>query len=231
MDAHQDYWRTFDDRGYPAVIAHSAGNARATAEGAIEQGADFIEIDLWLRKGKFEARHERRVGSLPVLFEKWYLALASKPFNLRMLAELVEDRSGIFLDFKTNSGASAATTAAVLAEVGGKAPVVASSPHWAVLRALHDVAPHIPLFYSIDVTARLDLFRSVVQHDFRPAGISCRGSLLTRPLVEEFQERGIRVVAWTIDDLPRAAELASWGVDGITTHLVDEMHALLAPVS
>lgn len=231
MDAHEDYWRTFDDRGYPAVIAHSAGNARATAEGAVEQGADFIEVDLWLRNGKFEARHERRVGALPLLFEKWYLALASKPFNLRMLADLVGDRSGLFLDFKTNSGASAEATAAVLADVASKAPVVASSPHWEVLRVLHDVAPQVPLFYSIDVTARLDLFRSVMQHDFRPAGISCRGSLLTRPLVEEFQERGIRVVAWTIDDLPRAAELASWGVDGITTHLVDEMHALLAPVS
>lgn len=231
METRIDPWKPFDDRGYPAVIAHSAGNARDTTEGAIEQGADFIEVDLWLRNGRFEARHERRIGALPVLFEKWYLAIASTPFNLRLLAETVEDKSGIFLDLKTNSGASAETAAAVLAEVASKAPVVASSPHWGVLRVLHEVAPQVPLFYSIDVTARLDLFRSVMRHDFRPAGISCRGSLLSRPLVEEFHERGIRVVAWTIDDLPRAAELASWGVDGITTHLVDEMHALLAPVS
>ena len=37
------------------------------------------------------------------------------------------------------------------------------------------------------------------------------------------------VVAWTVDDIDRAAELVGWGVDGLTTHRVAEMRAEFAP--
>jgi len=40
--------------------------------------------------------------------------------------------------------------------------------------------------------------------------------------VEQLRAAGLAVVAWTVDDLERARELADWGVDGITTHRVAE---------
>ena len=51
--------------------------------------ADFIEVDLWVHHGRFEARHERRFpASLPLLFEKWYLRTAPRtPFGLADLLE------------------------------------------------------------------------------------------------------------------------------------------------
>ncbi|WP_373324439.1 glycerophosphodiester phosphodiesterase [Tepidiforma flava] len=87
--------------------------------------------------------------------------------------------------------------------------------------------PAIDLLYSIDVRAKLDLFLSVAERDPLPRGISCRHTLLTRPIVEELRRRGLAVVAWTVDDLDRAQELADWGVDGITTHRVAELREAL----
>jgi len=79
-------------------------------------------------------------------------------------------------------------------------------------------------FYSIDVRAKLDLFLSVSDRDVRPRGVSCRHSLLSAPIVQRLRDRGLLVVAWTVDDADRARELVDWGVHGITTHRVAEMH-------
>jgi glycerophosphoryl diester phosphodiesterase len=225
-------WKPFDDRGYPLVIAHAAGNGIASAQVALDAGADFVEVDIWFRNSSFEARHERRMGPIPLLFEKWYLSLApATPFTLQRLVTGLDGRGGIFLDFKTSQKETADQVARVIEHLPEGAPIVASSQWWPALRHLHSRLPTIPLFYSIDVEPKLDLFRSIVRRDGRAAGISCRESLLTRDIIREMHERGLRVIAWTVDDLARSAQLASWGVDGITTHLVQETHELLLPVS
>jgi glycerophosphoryl diester phosphodiesterase len=82
------------------------------------------------------------------------------------------------------------------------------------------------MFYSADVPARLDLLLSVAERDQRPSGISCRHTLLTENTIARLQRLGLVVVAWTVDELDRAAELARLGVDGITTHRVAELHNL-----
>ncbi len=221
-------WQRFDERGTPAIIAHAAGNNPGAARSAIDCGADFVEVDIWFRGQTFEARHERRVGPLPVLFEKWYVSRApSRPFTLYDLVDATEGEVDIFLDFKTSQPEAAHQVAALLRELPAPARISASSQWWWVLRELYDELPQAAVFYSIDAQAKLDLFRSVIDRDPRPAGISCRGSLLTEGVVREMHDRGIRVAAWTVDDLSEAAQLASWGVDAITTHNVEAMHTLL----
>jgi len=221
-------WRDFDERGFPAVIAHAAGNNAATVDLAVEGRADYVEVDVWFRRAGFEIRHERRLGRVPVLYEKWYLAKApASPFTLLNLFEQLSGKAGVFLDLKSGRAAAAESVAALVAMSPGDNRIAASSQWWPILRHLHDIAPQIPLFYSIDCEAKLDLFRSVIRRDHRPAGVSCRATLLSEPIVEELKARGLRVVAWTVDDLSRAAELASWGVDGITTHLPGDVHTLL----
>lgn len=222
-------WDCFGQRGYPALIAHAAGNDIADARAALADGADFVEVDIWFRNHDFEARHERRMGPVPLLFEKWYLRFApASPFTLERLMEGLDGEGGIFLDFKTSQPEAAEQVARILQAVPVDVPVAASSQWWPGLRRLYDRRPGTTVFYSIDVQAKLDLFRSIVRRDPRPAGISCRESLLTPAIVREMHDRGLRVIAWTVDDLARAAELAEWGVDGITTHLVRPAHDLLA---
>jgi glycerophosphoryl diester phosphodiesterase len=208
-------------RAGPALIAHGAGNTARLARAAIEAGADLLEVDLWVHGDRLEARHERAMYPLPFLFEKWYLRIAPRrPFGLTELLTENDGRAGIFLDLK-NGGERAAEL--IRRSVEMNAPgirIAASAQQWAILRAISRVCPAVETFYSIDVPAKLDLFLSISERDVHPAGVSCRHELLTAPIVDRLHQRGLLVVAWTVDEVDRAAALAAWGVDGITTHRV-----------
>ncbi|GMV86615.1 MAG: hypothetical protein AMXMBFR80_24700 [Dehalococcoidia bacterium] len=216
-------------RSGPAIIAHGGGNSIDRVRDYVAAGADYLEVDLWMHRGRFEARHERRVRMLPLLFEKWYLRRVPSPhYGLVELLEAAAGSSaGIFLDLKNGGAGAAEALETVIAEAGHKPRIVASSQQWQVLRAVAERLPGVDTFYSIDVPAKLDLFLSVQDRDVRPRGISCRHTLLTGPVVRRLIERGLLVVAWTVDDIERGRELAGWGVHGLTTHRVAQMHAAL----
>lgn len=205
--------------GHPAVIAHAAGNAPATVQLALAGEADFIEVDLWVHRGQFEARHERRLPfSLPVLFDNWYLKLPPRRrFGLSDLLREVAGRCGVFLDLKNGGEEAALLVRRALDAARVPVRLAASSQSWGTLRTLRRACPEVAVFFSIDVAAKLELFRSVAQHDRSADGVSCRHTLLSPGLVNEFRGQGIQVVAWTVDNAERARELASWGVDGIAT--------------
>ena len=211
----------------PAIIAHGGGNSARRVDEYLAASPDFLEVDLWLHAGRLEARHERRIKFTPILFEKWYLRRAPRPhFGLEeLLAASGGSPAGIFLDLKNGGAATVAALDRALTRLAARPRIVASSQQWATLRALSVHLPEVKTFYSVDVPAKLDLFRSVTDRDGRPAGVSCHHSLLTRPLVRELIDRGLVVVAWTVDDPARARELVEWGVHGITTHRVAEMRA------
>jgi glycerophosphoryl diester phosphodiesterase len=214
----------------PALIAHGAGNSDSLARAAIADGADFVEVDLWVHNGRFEARHERAAYPLPFLFEKWYLRRIPRvPFGLAELLKATAGRTRIFLDLKNGDALPARFVRHSLDEAGAGVTLAASAQQWHILRALHEVAPEVDLFYSVDVRAKLDLFLSVIDRDVRPRGISCRHNLLSEATIAELHARGLAVVAWTVDDMDRARELLEWGVDGITTHHPREIRRELLP--
>lgn len=214
----------------PAIIAHKGGNTAAQAMLAIEDVADYLEVDLWVHKDRFEARHEARVlHRLPVLFDNGRFSLLTRrPFGLADLFAQTEGHIDIFLDLKNGGADAGRLVRKAIDEADYSQRVVASSQLWPVLRGLHDVAPEVDLFYSMGVRAQLDLFLSVSQRDTKPRGVSCRHSLLTKETIQMLHDRGLLVVAWTVDDIDRAEQLAEMGVDGITTHRVLEIRARLA---
>jgi glycerophosphoryl diester phosphodiesterase len=212
----------------PRFIAHAAGNSEAAALAAIPDGPDFLEVDLWAHNGHLEARHERAAYPLPLLFEKWYLRLAPRsPFSLKALFVTLRSQAAVMLDMK-NGGERAAQMLRDSIEGAPGVTVAASSQSWNLLRAVADHCPGVDLFYSIDVTAKLDLFFSVNERDQRPRGVSCKHTLLTKEIVEMLHARGLLVLAWTVDDVGRARELVAMGVDGLTTHHVAGFRSALA---
>ena len=206
----------------PAIIAHQGGNTPRKVRDALSHLADHLEVDLWVEDGGFEARHDKLLRPLPVLWGGLYRFswAPKKPFGLaELLAETGSD-AGIFLDLKNGGTAAGALLRESIDAAGDPAPrIAASSQLWSVLRGISAAAPEVALFYSIDVRAKLDLFLSVSERDTRPRGISCKHTLITPGLVRRLHERGYLVVAWTVDDADRAMELARWGVDGITTNV------------
>ncbi|MBN3859560.1 glycerophosphodiester phosphodiesterase [Neisseriaceae bacterium PsAf] len=53
--------------------------------------------------------------------------------------------------------------------------------------------------------------------------LHAQGKDLTKSRVVRIKKEGYAVLAWTVNDLNRAKELISWGVDGIITDLVDQV--------
>ncbi len=213
----------------PAVVAHGAGNAFRGLEASVGEGADYVEVDLWVRNGRFEARHERRPLPIPLLVEQWYLRLAPRrPIDLAAVVRRLNGRAGLFLDLKNGGPLAAELLRATLDRYQPKVPVAVSSQWWYILREVAARCPEVSILYSVDVPAKLALFFSVAEHDPVPAGMSCRAELVTPDVVERAHARGLAVVAWTVDDPAQGVELARMGVDGITTDRVREIRTALA---
>lgn len=215
-------------RSAPRLLAHAC-NSLPALETALATHPDFVEVDFWARKDALEARHDRALYPIPVLLAGWRLRRApSVAFKLSHVLHHSRDRAHIFLDFKNGTRAAPALVRATLDAVAPDVRVAASSQHWTTLRAVRALCPEVDLFYSIDVRAKFDLFLSVQQRDPLPVGVSCNHRLLGREAIRQLHARGLLVVAYTVDDLERAAELAAWGIDGITTHRVVAIRDRLA---
>lgn len=221
------YFPAAPGRESPLLLAHAC-NSIPAIEGAIATHPDFVEVDCWARQDALEARHARRLSPLPLLFDGWRLRRApSVAFKLSHVLNHTRDRVHVFLDFKNGVRRAPALVRATLDALDPGIRVAASSQHWPTLRAVSRLCPEVDLFYSIDVRAKFDLFLSVQQRDPMPVGVSCNHRLLGRDAIGQLHQRGLLVVAYTVDDSERAAELASWGVDGLTTHRVDALRERL----
>ncbi|MBN9492201.1 glycerophosphodiester phosphodiesterase [bacterium] len=204
----------------PRFIAHAAGNSEAAALAAIPDGPDFLEVDIWTHNDHLEARHERAAYPFPLWFEKWYFKLAPRqPFSLAQLLATLRSRAAVMLDMKNGTERAAQMLRASIERAPG-ATIAASSQSWNSLRWIAHYCPGVDLFYSIDVLPKLDLFLSVLERDYRPRGVSCRHTLLDSEVVAGLHDRGMLVIAWTVDDIERARDLVAMGVDGLTTHRV-----------
>jgi glycerophosphoryl diester phosphodiesterase len=213
------------------LIAHGGGNTSMATLAALATPADYLEVDLWVHRDRFEARHERRLPfGLPWLYERWYLSrLRLEREPLQRLLDACRDRAGLFLDLKTGGERPSTIVARALASLEARIPVLASSQSWPALRAFRHAVPDVPIYYSVDVISKLDLLFSVIRRDPVPDGVSCNHRLLTPDVIKRFHDNGLGVVAWTVDSDDRALELAGWGVDGITTHRAPELRKLLGP--
>ncbi|MFC3530938.1 glycerophosphodiester phosphodiesterase [Vogesella facilis] len=102
---------------------------------------------------------------------------------------------------------------------GHPAPPLLSSFAWEALLAARDAAPQLPRGWLIeeqwpaDWPARLAELQAVSLHSDH--------LLLTAERVAAVRAAGYRVLAYTVNDPARAAELRQWGVDGIFTDALD----------
>lgn len=200
----------------PFGSAHRAGNNRAHALRAIEAGADLLETDIWLHKGRLELRHKQTLGPIPILWEKWSIAPGWTPrYTLRELLHDAPEDILLFLDFK---GEEMELGPEVLKELQRSAPgrvVAICGRNYPQLQTIAD-EPNILCFYSVGDDEEWPTAQELIAASDYPA-LSIHASLATPDRMTWINELGGVVVCWDVQSEEHMRELRELGVDGFTT--------------
>jgi len=235
--------------GRPTRIAHAYGNRRDKIEAAADADVDFMEADLWYRASEVWVRHERRLGSLPLLFDRrpqgvdsvgpwaltvfpgYYVRLDINPLRLTELLERTQGRCGLLLDIKgsyAGEGAQpyARTLARTLAEAGPATGGVIVCGETEVLDQVREAAPDLDVRYSIEKRRQWENFLRRLEADSRLRGVCMAREFLNDEIVRFLGDNGLQVFCWTIDDAAEARELLALGVDGIISNSIPLLEQL-----
>lgn len=200
----------------PFASAHRAGNSRQAALQAIDAGADLIETDIWLHKGRLELRHKQTLGPIPILWEKWAIEPGWKPrYLLRDLLHDVPENILILLDFKGNELRLGPTVLEELARTAPDRLIATCGRNYPQLQTIDD-APNILTFYSVGDEKEWPLAQEWIATSTTPA-LSIRADLATPERITWINELGGPVVCWDVNDAEDAKRLIAMGVDGFTT--------------
>lgn len=189
-------------------VAHNSGDSLAAARRALRAGADVIEVDVVSLGGELYAGHDSplplvgpRVFRGPRLAEVWEIARA---------ADYVK------LDLKESSPQYLSAVVAFLREREAER-VIVSSRELASLEFLARELPHVVLLLSVPTASRLEALRADTRALAVIDGVTLRHTLLDEDSARWFEERGLLVFVWTVNDFSRVAALVRGGVDGVTT--------------
>jgi glycerophosphoryl diester phosphodiesterase len=226
--------------GRPLRIAHAFGNRRDRIESAIAADVDFIEADLWYRAGDIWVRHERRLGFLPLLYDRkppgiksfgpwaltvfpnYYIRLDVRPLRLAELLKATRDRRRLLLDLKDHLSPDRARAygealLGALREAGcAESSIVCGQTD--ALDGVRQVAPDLDVRYSIERQQQWDAFLRRLDADPALRGVCLHHEFLTDPVARLLEERGLEVFCWTVDEREKARRLVALGVDGIISN-------------
>ena len=118
----------------PLLIAHRAGNEPARLRAAERAGADVIEADLHLRRGRLELRHLKTAGPLPLYWDRWALAPPWRRFDdLDDLLAAARPETALMLDLKGSDPAAARMLSAALSRAARRRARFVSAREWPLL--------------------------------------------------------------------------------------------------
>ncbi len=226
--------------GRTVRIAHAYGNRRAAIETATAADIDFLEADLWERAGELWARHERRLGFLPLLFDRrppgvntigpWTIPVSPvhyvrpdlDPLRLTELLERTRGKRRLLLDVKDNRSGEAArvyaqTLGRTLAEAqAGESVIVCGKTN--LLDSLREAGPNLDVRYSIDEQRKWEAFLRRLDADPGIRGVCMDREFLTEPIAQFLTANGLELFCWTVDDPAEARRLVELGVGGIISN-------------
>jgi glycerophosphoryl diester phosphodiesterase len=197
------------------TVAHRAGNRLDLLHSAEAAGAQYIEADVWLARGRVEVRHAEQIGRLPLLRERWRILVARRPLLLEELLGALAPGTRLLLDLKGADPRLPAAARALLEEHAPRHAYAVCSPNWALLEPFRD-APGAEVWHSVNDEPALAAVGGAVAGSARPV-VTVDHRLLTAERVEALRAFAPTVVAWTVNSPARARELLRWGVGGITS--------------
>lgn len=204
-------------------VAHRAGNDLGLLAAATQGGADLVEADVHLRRGRLEVRHAKSLGPLPLLWEPWYL-VRPNGLLLEQLAAALPGSAPVMLDLKGWQPWLGRRVRDAMARTAPGLPYTVCTRHWRMLDAF-DGLDHVRVVHSARTPgelARLDA--RLARH---PTWGAClHRDLLTVERVQRLRRRAEVVLSWPIDGTTYE-EVVRLGVGAVIT---DEL-AGLPPVS
>ncbi len=213
-----------------ATIAHRAGNDPALARAAYKAGADLIEADVWLYRGRLEVRHTKTMRFLPLLWDRWSVEPGWRPrLLLGELLEALPPGAGIMLDLKGNDAGLPAAILQALDAHPRAGHVAVCSQNWTLVDAFGG-RDGILLIHSVGRARHLRrLAAHLASHkDVAPVAISIQQRLLDPATVRALKDVAGHVMAWPINDAGRVRELVAWGVDGLISDDIEVVREIVA---
>lgn len=209
------------------AIAHRGGNDLDTLREAALLGADVIEADVHLHRARLEVRHQKTIGRLPWLWDKWEIYPAAHP--RMMLGELMDalpPGTTVMLDLK-GVGRAGAEVARALHARSPDHPLLVCARWWPSVLPFRD-APWAKVLLSARGRVELLRLRRRIQQGTPPDGVSVHLAMLTPAIVAEIKERVPLVFTWPVDDDASLAQAHQVGVDGVITKDLEIVRQVVA---
>jgi hypothetical protein len=199
------------------VVGHNVGDQVVTATDAVAFGVGAVEIDVRDIGGGLSASHDQ---PLPFLER-----LAFRGPSLDRSWDIASLRPTVLLHLKDHSDRFVARLSRFLARRPSRRLVIQASSV-ATLESVRRRIPQAERLLLIFNEAELADVRRNAAIDGVADGLSVRESLVTPAVQQWVHGRGLRLFAWTVNDLQRLAQLVRHGLDGVMTENLDLMHLL-----
>jgi glycerophosphoryl diester phosphodiesterase len=201
------------------TIAHNAGNNAETTAAALKRGADVIEIDVITVQNTLAAGR--------VYPWRWLAERVFRGETLNEAWEQAEPAKMIQLDLQeTDRGLLDALIGFLRQAPAGQRVLVSTRDADAILYLRPRLASAVTLLYSVpfpEAVQRVQTNRALAD---AIGGITVFQGLVDADLTAWAHERGLLVLAWTVDDAKRLDALLRLGVDSITTNNLAVIGAL-----
>jgi hypothetical protein len=209
------------------AVAHRAGNDLDVLQEAARLGADVIEADVHLHRNRLEVRHQKSLGPLPWLWDRWELYPASQErLMLDHLLDALPLGQTVMLDLK-GVGQVGPRTLGHLHERSVEHPLLVCARWWPSALAFREVR-WARVLLSARGRTEVARLRRHLRTSPPPYGVSVHLSLLTPALVDEIQARGTLVLSWPVDDTASLTRAQALGIDGVITKDLEIVKELVA---
>ena len=191
------------------IVAHNAGDQESTVRRALLHGATAIEIDVRSVGGTLYATHSPPPELLPLRL--WQAPLFWQAWRYSAPA------SAIKLDLKSTHQHALDLLVQFLEHNASGQQIIISSKDPEALAFFDTNLPDSLEFLSVSTGSEIDTLLETKGRIEGIDGVSTPSWVLSEERVLLLVEHGYLIDAWGVNDVRRLVELASFGVDIITT--------------
>ena len=223
------------------VIAHRGAskafreNTLAAFHGALEMGADWVELDVRRTKcGSTVVHHDATLEDGRLLRD---LNVDELPEHVSTLEAVIDACGDMGVNIEIKNGPEDEDydpehhIVPGIVEIAraklARDKVLVTSFDMGAINAVHDIDPNMATgFLTVDdVGPEVSIGRAAAHNH---VAINPWDDIVTPRWVREAREAGLAIYVWTVDDPKRMVELAKMGVTGIITNVPDIAREALA---